>query len=54
MLLLTDTINGDEEALLFQKGFFDFMTKPVKGATLITRVRRAFQSLEQQGLNLWG
>jgi CheY-like chemotaxis protein len=53
MLLLADTINGDEEARLFQKGFFDFMTKPVKGATLITRVKRAFQSLEQQGLNLW-
>jgi CheY-like chemotaxis protein len=54
ILLLTDTINGDEEGKLFQKGFFDFMTKPVKGATLITRVKRAFQSLEQQGLNLWG
>jgi CheY-like chemotaxis protein len=54
MLLMTDTIDGDEEARLFQKGFFDFMTKPVKGATLLTRVRRAFQSLEQQGLNLWG
>ena len=54
MLLLTDTINGDEEGRLFQKGFFDFMTKPVKGATLITRVERAFQSLERQGLNLWG
>ena len=54
ILLLTDTINGDEEGRLFQKGFFDFMTKPVLGPTLITRVRRAFQSLEQQGLHLWG
>ena len=54
IILLTDTINGDEEGRLFQKGFFDFMTKPVLGATLITRVRRAFQSLEQQGLHLWG
>ena len=54
ILLLTETINGDEEERLFQKGFFDFMTKPVKGATLITKVGRAFQSLEQQGLNIWG
>lgn len=53
ILLVTDTINGDEEERLFQKGFFDFMTKPVKGATLIIRVRRAFQLIEQQGLNLW-
>ena len=53
MLLLTNTINGEEEGRIFQKGFFDFMTNPVKGATLITRVKRAFQSLEQQGLNLW-
>jgi CheY-like chemotaxis protein len=53
ILLMVDTINGDEEERLFQKGFYDFMTKPVTGATLLTRVRRAFQSLEQQGLNMW-
>jgi PleD family two-component response regulator len=52
LLLLTATINGEEEARLFQKGFFDFMTKPVRGATLITRVKRAFESLEQQSLKL--
>ncbi len=52
ILLLTGNTDGDEEGRAFQKGFFDFMTKPVKGATLITRVRRAFQHLERQGLEL--
>jgi PleD family two-component response regulator len=53
ILLVADNLNGDEEERLFQKGFFDCMTKPVRGATVITKVKRAFQSLELQGLNLW-
>ncbi|HTP63800.1 MAG TPA: response regulator [Geobacteraceae bacterium] len=52
IILLTGYMDADEEARIFQKGFFDFLTKPVKGATLITRVRRAFQHLELQGLDL--
>ncbi len=54
VLLLTGNADSDEEARAFQKGFFDVMKKPVKGATLITRVRRAFQFLEQQRLDLGG
>ncbi len=52
ILLMTGYADSDEEARAFQKGFFDFMTKPVKGATLITRVGRAFRFLEQQRLDL--
>lgn len=46
MLLLTGNASGEEEARAFEKGFFDFMAKPVKEATLVTRVKRALHSVE--------
>lgn len=46
VLLITGNKDAEEEARAFEKGFFDFMTKPVKEVTLVNRVRRAFQSLE--------
>ena len=50
MLLLTGNATGEEEARAFEKGFFDFMAKPVKEATLITRLKRALQSVENIGM----
>lgn len=43
VILLTGVADGDEEARAFEKGFFDFMAKPVREATLVTRVKRALQ-----------
>ncbi|HLO24714.1 MAG TPA: response regulator [Geobacteraceae bacterium] len=47
IILLTGTSDPEEEARAFEKGFFDFLTKPVREATLITRVNRAYQSISQ-------
>lgn len=47
VILVTGTADGNEEARAFEKGFFDFMTKPVREATLVTRVRRAYQYYER-------
>jgi CheY-like chemotaxis protein len=41
VILHTASLDCEEEAVSYQKGFFDFMQKPVKEVTLITRVRRA-------------
>ena len=43
VLLLTSSQNGNEESDAFAKGFFDFIAKPVKEVTLVTRVKRALQ-----------
>jgi CheY-like chemotaxis protein len=44
VLLLTASLNGEEEAEAFKKGFFDFMAKPVRDITFITRIKRAVQA----------
>jgi CheY-like chemotaxis protein len=46
VILLTGASDAVEEARAFEKGFFDFITKPVRSVTLSTRVKRAFQYLE--------
>jgi CheY-like chemotaxis protein len=48
IILLTGTSDPEEEARAFEKGFFDFLTKPVREATLVTRVNRAYQSIAQE------
>ncbi len=48
IILLTGDSSADEESRAFEKGFFDFITKPVKEVTLVTRVKRAFQSVERE------
>ncbi len=48
MILLTGSADRDEEARAFEKGFFDFIFKPVNEVTLKTRVKRAFQYLERE------
>jgi CheY-like chemotaxis protein len=42
VILMSAAGHEDEESRAFQKGFFDFMTKPVNEITLLIRVKRAF------------
>lgn len=46
ILMTGNTMNPEEEAKAFDKGFFDFIPKPVKDVTLVTRVNRAFLAFE--------
>jgi CheY-like chemotaxis protein len=48
VILMTAETDPEEEARAFEKGFFDFLTKPVKDVTLRTRVKRAFQFYERE------
>jgi PleD family two-component response regulator len=48
LILLSRSTETQEEAKAFEKGFFDFMFKPVNEVTLKTRVKRAFQYLERE------
>ncbi len=41
-------MNAEEEAKAFEKGFFDYITKPVNDVTLVARVKRAFQVYSHQ------
>jgi CheY-like chemotaxis protein len=50
VILMTAAATPDEEKEALEKGFFDFILKPVKDIGLLTRVRRAFQSAE----NIYG
>jgi CheY-like chemotaxis protein len=45
-ILMTAAATPNEEKEALEKGFFDFVLKPVKDIGLLTRVRRAFQSAE--------
>lgn len=42
VILITSASNADEEEMAFAKGFYDFILKPVRDVTLLTRVKRAF------------
>jgi CheY-like chemotaxis protein len=48
IILISGTTNAEVEAEAFEKGFFDFISKPVKELTLLTRVKRAFDYSEKQ------
>ncbi len=48
IILMSDGKDPEEEARAFEKGFFDFLTKPIKDVTLKTRVKRAFQYYERE------
>jgi CheY-like chemotaxis protein len=48
VILVSGTTNAEVEAEAFAKGFFDFISKPVKEITLLTRVNRAFDYSEKQ------
>jgi CheY-like chemotaxis protein len=47
VILISGTASAEDESRAFQKGFFDFIPKPVKEVTLLTRVKRAFEFYEQ-------
>lgn len=47
VILMTAAATPDEEKEALERGFFDFVLKPVKEIGLLTRVRRAFQSSER-------
>lgn len=44
VILISSTATAEEEAAAYEKGFFDFIPKPVKEATLRVKVRRALAS----------
>jgi CheY-like chemotaxis protein len=48
MILISGTTSAAAEAQAFEKGFFDFIPKPVKEVTLLTRVKRAMEFSEKQ------
>jgi CheY-like chemotaxis protein len=43
VILITSAYDSHEEARAFEKGFFDFIPKPIKEITILTRVKRALQ-----------
>ena len=43
VILITSSMRPEDEVKAFERGFFDFIEKPVKEGTLITRVKRALQ-----------
>ncbi len=48
ILVTGKTMNAEEEAKAFERGFFDFIQKPVSEVTLKARVKRAFHFHDQQ------
>jgi CheY-like chemotaxis protein len=48
VILISTPLNPDEEAKAFERGFFDFIAKPVREGTLITRVKRALLFYERK------
>jgi CheY-like chemotaxis protein len=47
MILMTAYSTPDEEQVAFKKGFFDVILKPAKEITLLTRIERAFRSIDE-------
>ncbi len=43
IILISGSASAATEAQAFEKGFFDFIPKPVKETTLLTRVKRAYE-----------
>ncbi len=48
VILISGANSAEVEAEAFARGFFDFISKPVKEVTLLTRVKRAFDCFEKQ------
>lgn len=47
VILITSTATVDEEAAALRRGFFDFISKPLREATLAVKVARALSMAEQ-------
>ncbi len=51
MIMISSSNDSNEEANAFERGFFDYLSKPVREATLLVRVERAILLSEnKQGL----
>lgn len=48
VILLTGRMTDEEESGAFDKGFFDYILKPVTNNSLVTRVKRAMHFSEKQ------
>lgn len=48
VILISSSLRPDDEVKAFERGFFDFIEKPVREGTLITRVKRALQFYERK------
>jgi PleD family two-component response regulator len=48
VILISSPMHPDDEIKAFDRGFFDFIEKPVREGTLITRVRRALQFYDRK------
>lgn len=48
VILVSGTTSEAAEARAFERGFFDYLHKPVKESTLLTRVKRAYDFSERQ------
>ena len=46
MIMISSSNDSNEEANAFERGFFDYLSKPVREATLLVRVERAIQFAE--------
>ncbi|HJV34942.1 response regulator [Geomonas sp.] len=47
VILISGTPSAEAEAKAFDRGFFDFIPKPLKETTVLTRVKRAFDYCDQ-------
>ncbi|HJV65944.1 MAG TPA: response regulator [Geomonas sp.] len=47
VILISGTPSAEAEAKAFDRGFFDFIPKPLKETTVFTRVKRAFDYCDQ-------
>lgn len=48
VILMSDKLSPQEELEVFEMGFFDYVTKPYKSASLLSRVGRAFRFNNQK------
>jgi PleD family two-component response regulator len=48
VILISSPLQADDEVKAFERGFFDVIAKPVREATLTTRVKRAVQFYERK------
>jgi PleD family two-component response regulator len=48
VILMSDKLSTEEEGRVFDRGFFDYIPKPVNEITLISRVKRAFSFSDQK------
>jgi PleD family two-component response regulator len=48
VILISSSLQPEDEVKAFERGFFDFIVKPVREGTLITRVNRALQVSERK------